>query len=200
MSMDILYHKNLHSIGTLSLRPLKIDEDLSSICQWVKQPNAHFWGMQNMSDEEIYTTYRDFQESLDTDVYIGLHNNRLAFLMESYDPLSNEIAELYPAQITDRGMHFFIGAAAESIHNFSFAVISVIVDFLLTQPKIKRVIVEPDIHNEKIHILNKRIGFRYFNIAKLKHKTACLAFCDKPAFQAAIMPEIQLWSASHAVF
>lgn len=200
MNTDILYHKNVIHMGDLSLRLLNLDKDFPTICRWVKQPNAHFWGMQNMTNEEIYATYQDFQDSTHTDVYIGLHNGNPVFLMESYDPFSNEIIEHYSAATHDRGMHFFIGAAIKPIHNFSFAVISVIVDFLLSQPKIKRVIVEPDILNEQIHILNKRVGFRYINIAKLNHKTACLAFCDRQAFNAAIIPEIQLWGTKHAVF
>ena len=69
---------------------------------------------------------------------------------------------------------------------FTWYIFRFIMTFLFTDERVKRVVVEPDERNHKIHGLNRRAGFEYERTVKLPHKTACLAFCNYEQFSQAI--------------
>lgn len=64
-------------------------------------------------------------------------------------------------------------------------------DYMFSRPEVRRVVVEPDVRNEKIHVLNKRAGFRYQHTIDMGHKTAWLAFCQREDYQHALLQESQ---------
>jgi len=58
-------------------------------------------------------------------------------------------------------------------------------DFLFYEKDFQRVVVEPDVNNEKIHVINKRAGFEYVDTIQLPTKTAHLALCTLRQYQTA---------------
>lgn len=62
-------------------------------------------------------------------------------------------------------------------------------DFLFSHPDINRIVVEPDVRNDRIHRLNKRAGFVYERKVELPEKTAWLAFCTREQYRAAMAGE-----------
>ena len=55
---------------------------------------------------------------------------------------------------------------------------------LFAEPSVRRVVVEPDVRNDKIHQLNRYAGFVYHGEIALPHKRAALAFCTRAQFDA----------------
>ncbi|MBB3191759.1 GNAT family N-acetyltransferase [Halomonas cerina] len=185
----ITYRRHAQELGTFSLRPLHLPEDLARIHAWVAAPRAHFWGMQGHSPERVQAFYRDLQESDHAQGYLGLFDGEPAFLVECYDPRHDPIGEHYAVAEGDRGMHFLVAPAETPLPGFSAQVITTILAFMFEDSTTRRIVVEPDVNNRKIHPLNRRVGFVYEREVELEEKTAHLAFCDREAFASAVSAE-----------
>ena len=168
-----------------NLRALQVERDVPVIHDWVNREYARYWQMQNTSPEEVKAVYTVITEAKNTKVLMGSYAGQPAFLLECYwvkdDPLSN----YYDAKPGDFGFHILVAPAEKPIHNFTWSVFSVIVDYMLSDPAVQRLVVEPDVRNEKIHILNKRAGFEYHKVISLPQKEAYLAFCTREQYNAA---------------
>ncbi len=176
------FSKQVSGVGHFRLYPLSIPEHIPLIHYWVNQQYARYWGMQNTSLAEVKTYYQALIDSDHTQVYLGCHEDMPAFLLECYAPSKAAVGAHYPVQSGDRGMHFLVAPADTAIPNFTFCVMTVIMEFLFSDPDCERVVVEPDARNEKIHVLNRRAGFVYQRLIELPEKTAHLAFCSKDQF------------------
>lgn len=180
------YSRHAKGLGAFSLRPLRLPEDLSLIHAWITAPKATFWDMQGHSPEQIQAFYLELQTSAYAQCYLGFHNDKPTFLMECYDPRYDTISDHYDVAEGDRGMHFLIAPADTPLSGFSVQVITTILAFMFEDPATRRIVVEPDINNRKIHPLNQRVGFIYDHEIQLAEKTAHLAFCDRKTFASAV--------------
>ncbi len=153
---DVTYHYEhcLPSLGRFSIRPLLLPEDLSLIHRWLNDDHARFWGMQDMSRDQLDHFYRSLRSSGEGDAFIGLHNGQPAFLMETYQPEHSPLAEHYPVQPGDLGMHILIAPAECPIRGFTRGVFTVIMGFVFEALNARRIVVEPDTSNDRIHALN----------------------------------------------
>ena len=178
------FKKYVPTIGDFRLRPLQIPQDIALIQDWVNRDYAGYWGLLGYSVEQVEAEYRKISQQ--AMVYLGFCNDQPAFLLECYDPRQNGFSKHYAWQVGDQGMHILVAPAERSIANFTWSVFTVILDFMFNDPMVQRIVVEPDINNEKIHVLNKRAGFEYQKIIELPNKTAHLAFCTKDQYLAAL--------------
>ena len=151
-----LYSRHAQGLGTFSMRPLHLPEDLALIHEWVTAPRAHFWGMQGHSPERVQAFYRELQESEHAQGYLGLFDGRPAFLVECYDPRHDPIGRHYDVAEGDRGMHFLVAPAETPLPGFSTQAITAILAFMFEDPATRRIVVEPDVNNRRIHPLNRR--------------------------------------------
>lgn len=180
------FSRHAQGLGTFSLRPLHLSEDLPLIHEWVSAPRACFWGMQGHSPERVLAFYRDLQESHQAQGYLGLFNDQPAFLVECYDPRQDPIGDHFDVAEGDRGMHFLVAPTETPLTGFNVQVITTILAFMFEDPATRRIVVEPDVNNRKIHPLNRRVGFVYEREVELPEKTAHLAFCGRASFASAV--------------
>jgi RimJ/RimL family protein N-acetyltransferase len=177
------FSRFIHGIGQFRLRPLELSTDAKFLHKWVSNERARFWGMENDKPEAVINTYQKQLDNPYTWPYLGLFEDTPSFLVESYDPSYDILGQHYPVQAGDIGMHFLIAPhEGTTIHGFSQAVLHTILSFLFSIPSCQRIVVEPDIRNEKIHPLNLAVGFHYTQHVVLPHKTAWLAFCQREDF------------------
>lgn len=185
--MSFLYQCRREA-GEFSLRPMTA-EDAPLIHRWVTQDYARFWGMQQDTLAQVAQFYQQLTASDPNAAIIGLCNDEPVFLMEFYRAEQDEVGKHYPARPDDYGMHILIAPADKPLPQFSWQVFSTVMDYMFSLPQVKRVVVEPDVRNEKIHRLNKRAGFRYQHTIDMGHKTAWLAFCQREDYQQAKLQE-----------
>jgi hypothetical protein len=102
--------------------------------------------------------------------------------MECYWPELDEVGQHYPVEPGDIGMHFMVGPAENPIPGFTRDVLRHIMAFLFFKKNARRVVVEPDVRNDKVHKLNAFVGFHYDGIVQLEKKQASLGFCSKENF------------------
>ncbi len=148
--------------------------------RWLKLPYAQYWRMQNSTDD-----FR--QESLEANDHqfglIGYRENKIICYTELYDPRFNEVGSYYDVEDGDCGMHLIIAPVEIPQSGFSLNIISTITTLILKYFNFKRMVVEPDENNKKIHNLNHKIGIYYSKKIQLSYKTALLGFCKLQDFK-----------------
>lgn len=174
--------------GEFRLRPLRLPEDAALLHRWMTQPYAQFWGMLDSTPDEVHRFYHDLTQDNPQAALIGELAGQPVFLMEFYRAQDDEIGRHYPAQPDDYGMHLLLAPADQPLPGFSWQVFTTVMDYMFSLPQVARVVVEPDVRNEKIHRLNKRAGFAYQHTVTLPNKTAWLAFCRREDYPGYVAP------------
>lgn len=172
------------ALGRFSLRPLDPAADAPLLHSWVTHPKAAFWMMQDFDVAGVEAEYRRIAGHPHHDAYLGLWNDRPAFLAERYDPARVELAGLYPARDGDAGMHFLCAPADHPVHGFTLAVITTVMAWLFDDPAVRRVVVEPDVRNTAVHALNAAVGFTVDGPIQKPEKKALLSTCTRAQFLA----------------
>ena len=173
-------------LGQIAMRPLDLARDGERIVDWVKRPYARYWNMGAKTPDEIIGFYADLMASPHATAMIGERLGEPAFLTELYDPAHDQVGEHYAVEPGDRGMHVLVAPASKPLPGFTLAVMRTIMGFIFADPAASRVVVEPDIRNDKIHALNLAVGFVYDRPIELREKTAHLAFCTRAQFLASL--------------
>jgi RimJ/RimL family protein N-acetyltransferase len=181
---DVIFVKTIPGLGVFELRPIDMEIDIPLIHNWVNRDYAVYWEMNGFSQEEVKNTYYNILEK--TQVYMGIFNNNVAFLLECYDPQDDIVGKYYESQKDDKGMHILVAPSENPIPNFTWNIFTVILDFIFSDGKSKRIVVEPDARNHKIHLLNKRAGFVFQRVLDLPHKQAHLEFCTREDYYKAL--------------
>ncbi|MBE9610640.1 GNAT family N-acetyltransferase [Chitinilyticum piscinae] len=178
----------IEGIGEFSLRKLAYS-DIPLVHAWVTAPRARFWGMQGQTQEQVGAVYAAQMSAPHCQPYLASCNGQPAFLLETYAPAHDELGTHYAVEAGDRGMHFLVAPpSGPAIHGFTRAVMHAILDFLFADPATRRVVVEPDINNARIHPLNRAAGFRYVKTVPLSYKTAWFAICTRQDFLIHALP------------
>ncbi|MBW5481503.1 GNAT family N-acetyltransferase [Streptomyces bambusae] len=182
---EILYSRRDDVLGTFAIRPLNPFEDAELLHGWVTHPKATFWMMQDASLPDVERAYAQIAAAEHHHAYLGLHDGRPAFLMETYDPGELELVGLYDAEPGDVGMHFLVAPTGTPLSGFTRAVITTVMASLFEDPATRRVVVEPDVRNTAVHALNEAVGFVPEREVRKPEKTALLSFCTRDRFEAA---------------
>ncbi|MDC9580198.1 GNAT family N-acetyltransferase [Xenorhabdus sp. PR6a] len=182
----VLFEKTFPELGTFSLRPLSLANDIAVITDWVNRDYAYYWGMQGQTKQQVNDFYQELLTRQPNSVFIGIYQGQPAFLLECYRAQEDLIGKYYPARSGDMGMHILVAPSERKIRQFTWGIFQTVIAFIFSNPATKRIVVEPDIRNEKIHRLNLRAGFVYERTVQLPHKMAGLAFCTREQHQMAL--------------
>lgn len=168
---------------SFALAPVDPVRDAVLLHGWVTDPRAKFWDMQQASVADVEREYAAIGASASHHASIGYHDDGApAFLMEHYHPGHDPVGRTYPVQPGDVGMHFLVPRPAIPVSGFTTEVLTFIMEHLFSDPGVKRVVVEPDVRNTKVHVLNARVGFQPDSTVTLPGKQALLSFCTRSQF------------------
>lgn len=166
----------------MRLRLLDPGADIAVMHPWFATERAVYWGMQRRTEAEVRAYYATLQDSGHALAFTGELRGAPALLLECYDPRRDELGRHYPVRRGDVGMHCFVGPAAVPVPGFTRRVFRALMAFLFERLQARRVVVEPDVRNARVHVLNREMGFVYARYVQLPHKTAALAFCTRERF------------------
>lgn len=172
-------------LGGFALRPLDPAADAVLLHRWVTHPKAAYWMMQDADVAEVAREYREVAGHPHRAAFLGLADGRPAFLVERYDPARVELAGLYDHREGDVGMHFLCAPTDRPVHGFSRAVIVTVMAWLFADPRVRRVVVEPDLRNTAVQALNTAVGFDAVGPVAKPEKVALLSTCTRARFLAA---------------
>lgn len=184
-----IFTRQARDYGCFAVRQFDLESDVSLVHDWVSRPYARFWGLVGASVEEVRESYRTIIAPPYSNAYIGLYEGTPAFLMEWYLPVHYELAQYYEVEPGDHGMHILVAPPKEPISGFTWQAFRTVMECLFSDPGCHRVVVEPDVNNEKIHALNRRAGFEYHRVIDLPEKQAYLATCTRAQYARAIAQE-----------
>ncbi|KOU19651.1 MULTISPECIES: GNAT family N-acetyltransferase [unclassified Streptomyces] len=182
---ELLFSRTDKELGSFAVRPLDPFADAELLHGWVTHPKASFWMMQDASLPDVEREYMRIAAHEHHQAFIGLHEGRPAFLMETYDPSELELVGLYDALPGDVGMHFLVAPSDTPLHGFTRAVITTVMAAIFADPATERVVVEPDVANTAVHALNEAVGFVPERQVTKPEKEALLSFCTRAQFEAA---------------
>lgn len=159
-----------------TLRPLDPDGDLDVVHAWVTQERAVFWGMTDHTREQVREVYA-FLDSLETHhaYLVESGTARPVALLQTYEPEHDPLGEVYDVQPGDRGVHLLVGPG-ERVPGFTGSLVQHLLGHVFSDPSVRRVVVEPDVRNERSVARFLREGFEPGPVVDLGHKTAQLAF------------------------
>lgn len=168
----------------LTITPLDLDAHLPLLHAWVTHPRSVYWGMQDATPADVHAEYARIAEDPHHDAWLGRADGVPQFLVEVYDPAHSPLAGLDGLLPGDRGMHVLVAPSETPVHGFTAAVFRAVMEFCFDAPWVERVVVEPDVRNDKIAALNAAAGFRVDRHVELEDKTAALSFCTRADFAA----------------
>ena len=173
--------------GTFEIRELVPALDVPVFHPWFDLSYAHYWDMAGMTRDAVMTFYNAQQASAHEWAWVGTQQGRICFLLECYDPQHHDIARHYEVKPGDIGMHFFVAPATNAQRGYTLDVMRHVMHFLFHDVGARRVVVEPDIRNEKVRALNRKAGFDEVGPVPLTTKQAMLSIATRPDFEATLL-------------
>ncbi|MEU5275867.1 GNAT family N-acetyltransferase [Streptomyces asoensis] len=156
-----VYEQAVAGMGTVAVRPLDAERDADVVHAWVSEERAAFWGMNGLTRDQVAEVYAHMA-GLDT------HHALLAeldgvpvALLQTYEPTEDRVGECYPVEPGDIGVHLLIAPAGEdgARPGWSAALMGVFAAYVLVGLDRPRVVVDPDVRNEKAVARFLRQGF-----------------------------------------
>lgn len=165
-------------------RPVDPVGDLDLLHGWVTQERARFWGMTDHTREQVGEVYA-YLDSLETHHAYLVHERRAGrgprpvAIFQTYQPEHDPVGEAYDVRPGDLGIHLFVGPG-DPRPGFTGGLAHYLLTAVLEDPTVQRIVVEPDVLNERSVARFLREGFETGPVVDLGHKTAQLAFLPRP--------------------
>lgn len=173
-------------VGPIVLRPLDVARDAALLHQWVNRPYARFWGLMGKSLAEVTAIYREQIEQRGVDARLACRQDsgEPLFLLEIYDPQTDELGRHYPVRPGDCGFHLMLAPTDAGTPGLTFQLLGAALGFLFSHPGVQRLVCEPDLRNQKIITRLLQFGFERRKVVHLPHKTGLMMSIDRARFEA----------------
>ncbi|EIT84229.1 IucA/IucC protein [Fictibacillus macauensis ZFHKF-1] len=171
-----------HGISDVfTFRAVDLERDEEVLYEWMQQDHiAPFWKL-NVEKPLFKKWLHNSVTSEKKDVYIGTYHGAPACYLIAYDVQGDEIANYYPYEAGDLGMHLLIGPRAYLNKEDGLSLIRAMILFLFHHYGAKRIIGEPDVRNRLVIPILKKIGGEVQGRITLPHKKASLLIGEREA-------------------
>ncbi|MFD7941136.1 GNAT family N-acetyltransferase [Streptomyces sp. NPDC059755] len=159
---DVYVHEQVFDgFGAICIRPLDAEGDADVVHGWVSEERAAFWGMNGLTRDQVAEIYAHMA-GLDTHhAFLTELDGEPVALLQTYEPTEDRVGECYPVEPGDIGVHVLIapagGRGARS--GWSAALMGAFSSYVLVGLDRRRVVVDPDVRNEKAVARFLRQGF-----------------------------------------
>lgn len=156
-----VHEQEVDGFGTVRVLPLDPAADAPLLHRWVSGERAAFWGMNGLTEERVAEIYAHM-DTLDTHhAYLVLKDGTPAALLQTYDPDADRVGACYPVRPGDIGIHLLLAPAVpgEARSGWTGGLAAAIVTYVLRVLDRRRVVVDPDVANEKAIARFARQGF-----------------------------------------
>ncbi|MFD6323469.1 GNAT family N-acetyltransferase [Streptomyces sp. NPDC058442] len=160
-SRAAVHEQVVDGFGALRVLPLDPSADAPVLHRWVSGERAVFWGMNGLTERQVAEIYAHM-DTLDTHhAYLLVKDGEPAALFQTYEPEADRVGECYPVEPGDIGLHLLLAPAAPggACPGWTAALLAAVVGFVLRGPDRERVVVDPDVANEKAITRFLRQGF-----------------------------------------
>ncbi|MFJ2233104.1 GNAT family N-acetyltransferase [Streptomyces sp. NPDC087859] len=161
MSDTYVHEQEVDGFGTVRVRTLDAKADAEVLHGWVSEERAAFWGMNGLTRDQVAEIYAHM-DTLDTHhAYLLEKDGEPVGLLQTYEPEADRVSECYPVESGDIGVHLLLAPAAADggRPGWSSALLGAVASYVLLGLDRKRVVVDPDVRNEKAIARFLRQGF-----------------------------------------
>ncbi|WP_435742538.1 GNAT family N-acetyltransferase [Microbacterium sp. PMB16] len=170
-------------LGRIEITVLDPIGDLDVIHEWVTRPAARFWGLAALSRDELRDLYA-FVDGLPSHHAFLIRRDGLpVVLLQTYEPENDPLGEVYRPEPGDIGIHFLLGARGAPARGFTTQLGRLIGEFLFARPQVDRIVIEPDIGNDRALARVQLFGFELGPPVQLADKTGQLAFLTRERWE-----------------
>ncbi|MGW0522012.1 GNAT family N-acetyltransferase [Crossiella sp. NPDC003009] len=161
--------------GRFTLRRLDPDADLDLLHAWMNDPEvARFWELAKPRPK-IAAYLRAQSGNGWCAPSLGLLDEVPMSYWELYDPHREGLAEHYPAQPGDVGLHLLIGPGSARGRGLGAPLLRTVTDWQFAQDRrVRRIVAEPDVRNLASIRVFERAGFTRRGELDLPGKRAAL--------------------------
>ncbi|MEU8851113.1 GNAT family N-acetyltransferase [Streptomyces sp. NPDC048564] len=147
----VVHEQVVDGFGTVRMRPLAPHADAELLHGWVSQERASFWGMNGLTREQVAGIYAHM-DTLDTHhaFLVALDGDPVAVL-QTYEPEADRVSECYEVLPGDIGIHLLLAPAGPggARPGWTSALLAVVASYVFGTLDRRRVVVDPDVRNEK---------------------------------------------------
>ncbi|MFF5342102.1 GNAT family N-acetyltransferase [Streptomyces althioticus] len=160
-SRPAVHEQKVDGFGTVRVLPLDPAADAPLLHRWVSGERAVFWGMNGLTEQQVFEIYAHM-ETLDTHhAYLVVKDGGPAALLQTYEPEADRVGECYPVEPGDIGMHLLLAPSEPggSSSGWTAALAVAVSTYVLLVLDRRRIVVDPDVANEKAVARFTRQGF-----------------------------------------
>ncbi|WP_121747893.1 GNAT family N-acetyltransferase [Streptomyces sp. E2N166] len=150
-SRAAVHEQELDGFGTVRVLPLDAAADAGVIHRWVSEERAVFWGMTGLTRDQVAGVYAHM-DTLDTHhAFLVVTDGEPVALLQTYDPEADRVSECYDVEPGDIGVHLLLAPAGSegARPGWTAALAAALMTYVLLGLDRKRIVVDPDVGNEK---------------------------------------------------
>ncbi|WP_043685748.1 GNAT family N-acetyltransferase [Streptomyces xylophagus] len=156
-----VHSQHVDGFGTVRVLPLDATADAEVVHRWVSAERAAFWGMNGLTRAQVTEIYAHM-DTLDTHhAHLVVRDDEPVGLLQTYEPEADRVGDCYDVRPGDIGIHLLLAPAGAGGDRtgWSAAVLGVLASYVLLGLDRRRVVVDPDVRNEKAIARFLRQGF-----------------------------------------
>ncbi|MFF7172239.1 GNAT family N-acetyltransferase [Streptomyces pseudovenezuelae] len=148
---EAVHTQTVDGYGTVRILRLDPHADAATVHAWVREERAAFWGMNGLTQEQVAEIYAHL-DTLDTHhAYLLEKDGEPAGLLQTYEPEADRVSECYRVEAGDIGLHLLLRPPGRhgTRPGWSSALLTAVASYVLLGLDRRRVVVDPDVRNEK---------------------------------------------------
>jgi hypothetical protein len=160
-SRTAVHEELVDGFGTVRVLPLDAHADAGVLHGWVSEERAAFWGMNGLTVDQVAEIYAHMA-TLDTHhAFLLVKDGRPVALLQTYEPDADRVGECYDVESGDIGIHLLLAPAGPggARPGWTSALTGVVTSYVLLGLDRRRIVVDPDVRNEKAVARFLRQGF-----------------------------------------
>ncbi|MFE6408999.1 GNAT family N-acetyltransferase [Streptomyces sp. NPDC057837] len=190
-SRTAVHEQETEGFGTVRVLPLDAEADAGVIHRWVSEERAAFWGMTGLTERQVAEIYAHMATLTTHHAFLVVREGEPVALLQTYEPEADRVGECYDVRPGDIGVHLLLAPAGPGggRPGWTARLVAVVAAYVLLGLDRRRVVVDPDVRNEKAVARFLRQGFTAGPVVVLPEvdlpdvylpeKKAQLAFLDR---------------------
>ncbi|WP_030251528.1 GNAT family N-acetyltransferase [Streptomyces sp. NRRL S-455] len=190
-SRTAVHEQLTDGFGTVRILPLDPEADSGVVHRWVSEDRAVFWGMNGLTEQQVAGIYAHMATLTTHHAFLLVRDGEPVALLQTYEPEADRVSECYDVRPGDIGIHLLIAPAGPggARSGWTARLVAAIAEYVLLGLDRRRVVVDPDVRNEKAVTRFLELGFTQGPVVVLPEidlpdvylpeKKAQLAFLDR---------------------
>jgi len=163
VSRETVHEEVIDGFGIVRILPLDAKGDAEVVHGWVSEERASFWGMNDLTRDQVADVYLHM-DTLDTHhAFLLVKDGTPVALLQTYEPEADRVSECYEVEPGDIGVHLLLApttATGGARPGWTAGLVAAITAYVFRTLDRRRIVVDPDVRNEKAIARFAKQGFQ----------------------------------------